>query len=60
MRRGREVDSSTTQPHDQHIGEVEEEGYRFLGILLFDQTLNTKMKGTITPEYNYQTSKEAV
>ena len=51
MRRGREVDSSTTQPHDQHIGEVEEEGYRFLGILLFDQTLNTKMKDTITAEY---------
>ena len=51
MRRGRKVDSSTTQPDDQHIGEVEEEGYRFLGILLFDQTLKTKMKGTITPEY---------
>ena len=39
------------QPDDQHIGEVEEGGYRFLGILLFDQTLNTKMKGTITAEY---------
>ena len=52
MRRGRKVDSSRIdQPDDQHIGEVEEEGYRFLGILLFDQTLNTKMKGTITAEY---------
>ena len=39
------------QPDDQHIGEVEEEGYRFLGILLLDQTLNTKMKETITAEY---------
>ena len=37
MRRGRKVDSSRIdQPDDQHIGEVEEEGYRFLGILLFD------------------------
>ena len=52
MRRGRKVDSSTIdQPDDQHMGEVEEEGYRFLGILLFDQTLDTKMKGTITAEY---------
>ena len=52
MRRGRKVDSSRIdQPDDQHIGEVEEEGYRFLGILLFDQTLNTKMKDTITAEY---------
>ena len=52
MRRGRKVDSSRIdQPDDQHIGEVEEEGYRFLGILLFDQTLNTKMEGTITAEY---------
>ena len=52
MRRGRKVDSSRIdQPDDQLIGEVEEEGYRFLGILLFDQTLNTKMKETITAEY---------
>ena len=52
MRRGRKVDSSRIdQPDDQHIGEVEEEGYRFLGILLFDQTLNTKMKDTITADY---------
>ena len=35
----------------KYIGEVEEEGYRFLGILLFDRTLNTKMEGTITAEY---------
>ena len=52
MRRGRKVDNGRIdQPDDQHIGEVEKEGYRFLGILLFDQTLNTKMKGTITAEY---------
>ena len=52
MRRGRKVDSSRMdQPDDQHIGEVEEEGYRFLGILLCDQTLNTKMKDTTTAEY---------
>ena len=52
MRRGRKVDSSKIdQPDDQHIGEVEEEGYRFLSILLFEETLNTKMKGTITAEY---------
>lgn len=52
MRRGRKVDSSRIdQPDDQHIGEVEEEGYRFLGILLCDQTLNTKMKDTTTAEY---------
>ena len=52
MRRGRKVDSSRIdQPDDQKIGEVEEEGYRFLGILLFDQTLNTKMKDTITADY---------
>ena len=52
MTRGRKVDSSRIdQPDDQHIGEVEEEGYRFLGILLCDQTLNTKMKDTTTAEY---------
>lgn len=52
MTRGRKVDSSRIdQPDDQHIVEVEEEGYRFLGILLCDQTLNTKMKDTTTAEY---------
>lgn len=49
MSRGRKVDSSGIDlPDDQHIGEVEEEGYRYLGILQLDQTLNTKMKGKIT------------
>lgn len=58
MRRGRKVDSSRIdQPDDQHIGEVEEEGYRFLGILLFDQTVNTKMKDTITTEYIRRVNK---
>ena len=52
MRGGRKVDSSGIDlPYDQHIGEVEEEGYRYLGILLLDQTPNTKMKGKITAEY---------
>ena len=52
MRRGRKVDSSGVDlPHDQPIGEVEEEGFRYLGILQLDQTLNTKMKGKITAEY---------
>ena len=38
-------------PDDQHIGEIEEEGYKYLGILKLDQTLNTKMKVKITSEY---------
>ena len=38
-------------PNDQHIGEIEEEGYKYLGILQLDKTLNTKMKGKITSEY---------
>ena len=46
MRRGRQVSSSGINlPDDQHIGEIEEEGYKYLGILELDQTLNTKMKG---------------
>ena len=52
MRRGRQVGSSGIElPDDQHIGEIEEEGYKYLGILQLDQTLNTKMKGKITSEY---------
>ena len=53
MRRGRQVDSSgiIELPDDQHIGEIEEEGYKYHGILQLDQTLNTKMKGKITSEY---------
>ena len=52
MRRGRQADSSGIDlPDDQHIGEIEEEGYKYLGILQLDQTLNTKMKGKITSEY---------
>ena len=48
MRRGRQVGSSGMElPDDQHIGEIEEEGYKHLGILQLDQTLNTKMKGKI-------------
>ena len=49
MRRGRQVGSSGIElPDDQHIGEIEEECYKYLGILQLDQTLNTKMKGKIT------------
>ena len=49
MRRGRQVGSSGIQlPDDQPIGEIEEEGYKYLGILQLDQTLTTKMKGKIT------------
>ena len=52
IRRGRQVGSSGIDlPDDQHIGEIEEEGYKYLGILQLDQTLNTKMKGKITSEY---------
>jgi len=52
MKRGRQVGSSGVDlPDDQHIREVEEEGYKYLGILQLDKTLNTKMKGKITSEY---------
>ena len=52
MRRGRQVGSRGIElPDDQHIGEIEEEGYKYLGILQLDQTLNTKMKVKITSEY---------
>ena len=52
MRRGRLVGSSGIElPDDQHIGEIEEEGYKYLSILQLDQTLNTKMKGKITSEH---------
>ena len=44
MRRGRQVGSSEIDlADDQHVGEIEEEGYKYLGILQLDQTLNTKM-----------------
>ena len=35
---------------DQHIGEVEEQGYRYLGILQLDQTLNIKIKRVTIPD----------
>ena len=40
-----------TVSDDQHIREVEEEGYKYLGILQLDMTLNIKMKDRITSEY---------
>ena len=43
--------SGTDLPDNQNIGEIDEEGYKYLAILQLDQTLNTKMKGKITSEY---------
>ena len=58
MRRGRQVGSSGIDlPDDQHIREVEEEGYKYLGILQLDMTLNTKMKDGITSEYVRRVTK---
>ena len=52
MRRGRQVGRSGIElPDDRHIGEIEEEGYKYLVMLQLDQTLITKMKGKITLEY---------
>ena len=52
MTRGRQVGSSGIElPNNQHIWEIEEDGYKYLGILQLDQTLNTTMKGKITSEY---------
>ena len=52
IRRGRQVDSSGIGlPDDQHIGEIGEEGHKYLDILQLDQNLNTKMKVKITSEY---------
>ena len=49
MRRGRHVGSSGIELSDEkHIREIEDGGYKYLGILQLDQTLNTKMKGKIT------------
>ena len=52
MRRGRQVGSSGIDlPDNQHIKEVEEHGYKYLGIMQLDKILNTKTKGKITSEY---------
>ena len=51
IRRGRQVGSSGIDlPDDQHIGEIEKAGYKYLVILQIDQTLNGMMKGIITSE----------
>ena len=43
MRRGRQVDSSGIDlPDDQHIREVEEEGYKYFGILQLDMILTPR------------------
>ena len=58
IRRRRQVDSSGIDlPDDQHIGEIGEEGYKYLGILQLDQNLNTKMKVKITSEYIRRVNK---
>ena len=52
LRRGRQVGSSSIDlPDEQLIREVEEEGYKYLGISQLGQILNTQMKGRITSEY---------
>ena len=52
MRRGRQVGSSGIDlPDNQHIKEVEEDGYKYLGIMQLDKILNAEMKGKITSEY---------
>ena len=52
MRRGRQVGSSGIDlPDNQHIKEVEEDGYKYLGIMQLGKILNTEMKGKITSEY---------
>ena len=49
MRRQKQVCSSGIElPDDHYIGEIEEEAYKYFGILQLDQPLNTKMKGKIT------------
>ena len=51
MRRGKQVDSCGIDlPYDQHIGEIGEEGYKYIGILQLDQNLNTKMKVKMTSQ----------
>ena len=46
------MDSSGIEvPDDQHIVEVDENGYKYLGIFQLDQTPSTKMKGEVTAEY---------
>ena len=52
MRRERQAGGSGIElPDDQYIGEIEEEGYKYLGILQLDQNVNTKIKDKITSEY---------
>ena len=52
MRRGRQVGSSGIDlPDNQHIKEVEEDSYKYLGIMQLDKILNAEMKGKITSEY---------
>ena len=52
IKRGRQVgDSGIDLPDNQHIKEVEEDDYKYLGIMQLDKILNTKMKGKITSEY---------
>ena len=49
MKRGKKVSNTGTKfQDDQHIGEVELGGYKYLGILQPDQILNSRIKDNIT------------
>ena len=49
MKKERKVSNTGVKfQDDQHIGEVEIVGYKYLGILELDQTLNTRIKDNIT------------
>ena len=50
--RGSQVGSSGIDlTDDRHTRELEEEGFKYLGTLQLDMTLNTKMKDRVTSEY---------
>ena len=52
MKRGRMVGSKGIYlPDGEKMKEVENEGYKYLGVLQLDQTLNNKMKTKIRDEY---------
>ena len=44
-------------PNNQHIREIEEGGYKYLGFLQLELTLDTKMKDRITLEYIIRVKK---
>ena len=49
MKRGKKVSNTGIKfQDDQHIGEMELGGYKYLGVLQPDQILNTRIKDNIT------------